>query len=305
MDNIEARLESREDYCVGSFNAMASPCQLLVDTTDKKLAGKLLSIAQQEARRIEHKFSRYRNDNIIYRINNSNNKPVKVDEETAALLDYAKHCYDISNGSFDITSGVLREAWRFDGKNNIPTKKILNNLLPRIGWQNLTWERPYITVPKKMEIDLGGIGKEYAVDKTSLLLGDYSISILVNYGGDLFANGVRKSGQSWIVGIESTNKLASNNSKELDSHSVKEFNLERGGIATSGDTRRFLIKNGIRYSHILDPRTGWPLLDAPHSVTVVASSCTDAGIIATLAMLKGEDAEEFLDSQNVKYWCQR
>ena len=78
--------------------------------------------------------------------------------------------------------------------------------------------------------------------------------------------------------------------------------LERGALATSGDSRRFLMKDGVRYGHILDPRTGWPVPDSPRSVTVALSSCTEAGLLSTLALLHGARAKEFLEEQNVRYW---
>ena len=307
MTSRTKSLEFREDFWLGSFEAMASPCEILIDTADETLARKLLDLAEHEARRIESKFSRYRDDNIIYQINHSQGHAIEVDSETAALLDYANQCYEISDGMFDITSGVLREVWRFDGSDNIPSEKSVQKLLPRIGWQKVSWQRPLITLPMGMEIDLGGIGKEYAVDKTALLLDQFNISVLVNFGGDLYTNKPRTNGQAWIVGIENPDKLVNRKPKQknLVQHSIDEFDLERGGIATSGDTRRYLLKDGVRYSHILDPRTGWPVRHAPHSVTVAAGTCTDAGIIATLAMLHGKEAEAFLKAQGVMYWCQR
>jgi thiamine biosynthesis lipoprotein len=308
MESGLKKLEFRDDYWLGHFQAMASPCEVLMDTTEQSVAQKLLEIVEAEARRIETKFSRYRDDNIIYQINHSHGQPVEVDEETAALLDYANQCYEISEGMFDITSGVLREVWRFDGSANVPSEKTVSDLLPRIGWDKVTWRRPYITLPKGMEIDLGGIGKEYAVDKTALLLDQQGISALVNFGGDLYVNRARNDGRAWVVGIENPTNLFSKKFRpgsKLAKHSVNEFELERGGIATSGDTRRYLLKDGIRYSHILDPRTGWPVKQAPHSVTVAAATCTDAGIIATLAMLHGKNAEAFLKAQSVKFWCYR
>ena len=290
---------------------MASPCQVLVDVDDKALAEKLVILAQKEALRIQNKFSRYRDDNIIYQINNSNGKPVKVDEETASLLDYANQCYELSEGSFDITSGILREVWVFDGSDHVPSKRDIVKRLKLIGWQKVRWENPTITLPAGMEIDLGGIGKEYAVDRAVMLLQqDYKHSVLVNYGGDLCTTSARRNGHGWIVGVEDPANIAPGNfakrtTKNKHKHSHEEFELVRGGIATSGDTRRYLLKDGIRYSHILDPRTGWPVRDAPHSVTVVANSCTEAGILATMAMLHGKDAESFLEEQDVTYWCLR
>ena len=81
--------------------------------------------------------------------------------------------------------------------------------------------------------------------------------------------------------------------------------LEHGALATSGDSRRYLKKDGVRYGHILDPRTGWPVPDSPRSVTVAASSCTEAGLLATLALLQGARAGEFLEEQAARYWLLR
>lgn len=285
---------------------MASPCQVLMDVDNEALATKLAKLAQDEALRIQNKFSRYRDDNIIYQINNANGKAIEVDDETAALLDYANHCYELSEGSFDITSGVLREVWTFDCSDNIPTQQDVEKRREKIGWDKVNWQKPLITLPAGMEIDLGGIGKEYAVDRSVMLLAQASgESILVNYGGDLCTTGARRSGQGWIVGVEDPGNIEEVHSQNKQQHSSEEFELVRGGIATSGDTRRYLLKDGIRYSHILNPRTGWPVRDAPHSITVVANSCTEAGILATMAMLQGKGAEQFLKLEGVTYWSQR
>lgn len=299
-------LTQHDDYWAGEFHAMASPCQILMDVDDKLLARKLVAMAEQEALRIQNKFSRYRDDNIIFQINHASGQAVEVDEETAALLDYANQCYELSEGKFDITSGILRQAWIFDCSDRIPEKKEVARLLEKIGWPKVKWQSPFITLPKGMELDLGGVGKEYAVDRCAMLLAQQSdASVLVNYGGDLCATGERRNGQGWIVGVEDPANILEASTNVKRKHSVEEFELVRGGIATSGDTRKYLLKEGIRYSHILDPRTGWPVRDAPHSISVVANSCTEAGIMATLAMLHGRDAENFLDQQGLTYWSQR
>jgi thiamine biosynthesis lipoprotein len=299
-------LTHRDGYWAGEFFAMASPCQILMDVDDEMTASKLAYLAQQEALRIQNKFSRYRDDNIVYQINHANGKSIKVDEETAALFDYAQQCFDISEGKFDVTSGILREVWTFDGSDHIPEKEAVTKYLSRIGWQKVSWQNPFITLPKGMEIDLGGIGKEYAVDRSAMLLAQQSgASVLVNFGGDLCATGERRNGHGWIVGVEDTANIEQAGSTDKRQHSREEFELVRGGIATSGDTRRYLLKDGVRYSHILDPQTGWPVIDAPHSITVVANSCTEAGILATLAILHGKEAEHFLAQQGLTYWSQR
>jgi thiamine biosynthesis lipoprotein len=115
---------------------------------------------------------------------------------------------------------------------------------------------------------------------------------LINFGGDLRANRAPPSGP-WQVGIERP---------DTDRQASLLLDLEHGALATSGDSRRYLSRDGKRYGHILDPRTGWPVQDAPRSVTVAASSCTEAGLLATLALLHGAGARAFLEAQEVRYW---
>lgn len=291
-------LEQRDDYWTGRFQAMGSPCELLVDTRERALAESLTRIARDEAMRIEYKFSRYRNDNIIHEFHTSGGQPVAVDEETAKLLDYADLCFRLSDGKFDVTSGVLRQAWKFDGSDRVPTNEQIAALLPRIGWNKIQWRKPLLTLPAGMEIDLGGIGKEYAVDKTAQLLTTHTrLPLVVNFGGDLFISGLRGDGSFWRIGID--DPTASGD------RSVAQLKLARGGVATSGDARRFLLKNGARYGHILNPQTGWPVRNAPRAVTVVANTCVEAGMLTTFAMLEGANAENFLKAQGVRYFCFR
>ncbi len=286
-----------ENHWVGHFQAMACDCEILMDTENRMTAKKMLKLAAGEVWRIERKFSRYRLENIIDRINRSRGKAVQVDEETAQLLDFAEQCYEISEGLFDVTSGVLRRIWKFDGSDRIPTQEQLEALLPLIGWQKISWKSPEIRLPEGMEIDLGGIGKEYAVDRIALLLQErYGIAALVNLGGDIAVSGKKRDHSPWNIGIENTGQ---------DNTNTKVIQLRQGAVATSGDSKRFLLKNGLRYSHILNPCTGWPAPNAPHSVTVAASSCSEAGLLSTLAMLQGEEAEFFLEEEEVRFWCKR
>jgi FAD:protein FMN transferase len=148
-----------------------------------------------------------------------------------------------------------------------------------------------------LEIDFGGLAKEYAVDRAlaeaRMVAG---APMLVNFGGDLAVSGPRANGQRWHVAIASVEK-------EDDMAAL--LDLRQGGLATSGDAQRYLLKDGVRYSHILDPRTGWPVTGAPRSVTVAAASCVEAGLTATLAMLQGPGAEKFLKREGVRAWCIR
>ena len=290
-------LSQQAGYWLATFRAMASPCELLIDTDSRQQATVAAQIACDEAMRVEQKFSRYKNDNIIFAINNSQEKAVEVDAETAHLLDYAALCFELSDGLFDVTSGILRRVWRFDGGSKIPHADEVTALLGLIGWQRVSWQRPYLQLPMGMEIDLGGIGKEYAVDRTALLLAQAGFKhCLVNFGGDLLALGPRRNGDSWLVGVDPVSQAQA---------AVKRLHLQRGALTTSGDTQRYLLRDGSRYSHILNPKTGWPVPQAPRTVTVYANTCLEAGMLATFAMLNGQDAETFLKNQEVNYWIQR
>lgn len=133
----------------------------------------------------------------------------------------------------------------------------------------------------------------YAVDRAfELLAAQCFAPFLINFGGDLLTNRA-PSHALWRVGIERP---------DTDREATLILDLERGALATSGDSRRFLLKNGIRYGHLLDPRSGWPVQGAPRSVTVAASSCTEAGQLSTLALLHGASAREFFEQQQVRYW---
>ncbi|MGI9263206.1 MAG: FAD:protein FMN transferase [Woeseiaceae bacterium] len=294
----ETELRRNGDYWRGAFTAMGSPCEVLIEIDSETTAQELLSTVAIETWRIEDKFSRYLPDNIVDQINSSGGETISVDDETANLLDFASALNELSNARFDITSGVLREAWVFDGGNRIPGKEQIAPILESVGWSKVRWQRPQLTLQKGMQIDFGGIGKEYAVDTAAEMLRIATdSSCLINFGGDLVVTTPLENSTGWQVGIE-----ALGNDVDKTEHLIR---LQQGALATSGDARRFLLKDGVRYGHILDPTTGWPVTDAPRSITVAADTCTQAGMLATLAMLKGPDAEQFLEQQQVQFWCLR
>ncbi|RPI64080.1 MAG: FAD:protein FMN transferase [Lysobacterales bacterium] len=275
---------------------MASPCEVHVDEADRETAQRIVALAAGEAARIEEKFSRYRRGNAIDAINTAGGRTVVVDDETARLLDYGARLHELSDGKFDVTSGVLRRAWRFDGSDRVPSREAVAALLPVVGWDKVRWRAPELTLLPGMEIDLGGIGKEYAVDRAAGLVRPLSTRCLLNFGGDLLALGPQAGGAPWRVGVESVTAAGT---------PARHIELLTGALATSGDARRYLLKDGKRYGHVLDPVTGWPVVGAPRSVTVAAATCTEAGMLATLALLQGAEAERFLTAQGVQFWVLR
>jgi thiamine biosynthesis lipoprotein len=192
---------------------------------------------------------------------------------------------------------VLRRAWTFDGRAVVPDERTIAALRQSVGWPRVQLDAAAVRLPPGMEIDLGGIGKEYAADRAAGVVATASgASVLVNFGGDIRVIAGAKDRRRWTIGIETPGR---------DGSAAGEIEIVEGGIATSGDSRRYCIVDGRRLGHILDPRTGWPVRDAPRSVTVIADNCTAAGFLATMAMLHGPDAEVFLDAQNVTYHCIR
>ncbi|MCG3204685.1 MAG: hypothetical protein KCHDKBKB_01400 [Elusimicrobia bacterium] len=284
-----------EGFLKGTFEAMHCGCEVLMDTEDIDLARELVTLAAEEAHRIEKKFSRYVSGNIVDLINKSEGRVVEVDDETALLLNFSARCYELSGGLFDITSGILRKAWKFDGKSSLPNESQVKELLALVGWNKVKWTPNQLQLQPGMEIDLGGIGKEYAVDRVLKLIQQKTkSSVLVNFGGDIAAGGPRKDGQPWRVGIEKADQVD-------QASGIVE--LKEGAIATSGDSKKFVQIGNKKLGHILNPRNGWPVQGGPRSVTVAASTCTEAGFFSTVGMLNGEQAETFLKESGVQHWC--
>lgn len=298
------KYSNQQDSHSISFNAMASPCEVIVQTQDKHLAMQVAQCVSREVWRIEDKYSRYDTRSICSQINSSAGEKMAIDEETFLLLNFADQCYQLSDGLFDISSGVLRKVWSFDSASgecqHFPNQTEVSQLLCLVGWSRVVYDQKSITLPQHMELDFGGIGKEYAVDRSILLAKQLTDEpMLVNLGGDLAVTGSRLNNQPWQVAIEHPDSDALGQPQDMI------VALKQGALATSGDARRYLIKEGIRYGHVLNAKTGWPIINAPRSITTVAPQCIQAGILATLALLQGEYAEQFLTEQDITFWARR
>ena len=287
------------------FSAMAAPCSIQVDGCEESVMQRAAQAAIEEIRRIEHKYSRYRDDSVVGQLARAAGQDALcVDAETASLLDFAHQLWLMSDGLFDVTSGVLRQAWDFKAV-RLPEPDRLKQVLQLTGWEKVQWRSPMIRLPiAGMEIYLGGFGKEYAVDQAARVLLSRGIGhALVNLGGDIHVLGPRGlpglADDSWHISIQHPRPPADDQTAVLASLPVRQ-----GGLATSGDYERYFEKDGVRYCHILDPRTGWPVSHW-QSVSVMAANTTTAGALSTIAMLKGPDALEWLDAQGASYLAVR
>lgn len=271
------------------FRAMGSPCELLLWGTTREALRPIAEACVEEVQRLERKYSRYRDDSLASKINASagDGEGIEVDAETAALLDFAATAHAESDGRFDPTSGVLRRVWDFKSQ-RLPSPDDLRAVLPLVGWEKLRWESPRLVLPRTgMQLDFGGFVKEYAADRVAELCRDRGLeSGLIDLGGDLAVVGPHPDGTSWLIGVRDPR------APEVPMARVA---LSQGGLATSGDYERFMIIDGVRYSHLLDPRSGESFRFGPACVSVIAPHCLVAGVTATIAMLHEQaSAEGFL-----------
>lgn len=271
------------------FKAMGSPCSIQLYAGSSRKAKRAAKVVMEDVCRLEAKYSRYRADSLLSAINRvaAQGGHFSVDEETAGLLDYAATCYQQSDGLFDITSGILRRAWDFkSGK--IPGQEIIQSLLQKIGWHKVSWRRPVLAfaVPG-MEIDFGGVVKEYAVDRAASLCRDAGIHHgIVNLGGDIKIIGPHHDGSPWRIAIRHP---------RIPGGVLQTLLLHSGALASSGDYERCITLNGIRYGHVLNPKTGWPV-HYMAAVSVIGEFCVVAGSASTIGMLKGEEGPAWLNA---------
>ena len=259
---------------------MGCPCVLHLYAPSRERAESAADAGEAEVERLERKYTRYREESVTSQLNHTAGDPSgsEVDDETAALLDYAATAFEQSGGVFDLTSGILRRAWDLRS-GRVPSNDEIRELLRRIGWQRLRWRRPRLVLPVPgMELDFGGIVKEYAADRVVATCRERGILHgLVDLGGDLAVVGPHPDGRAWKIGIRDPHRPET---------ALAAIPLRRGAVATSGDYERCMVVDGRRYGHILNPRTGWPVAGL-RSVSVVADHCLVAGTASTIAMLHG------------------
>lgn len=287
---------SRVTYFERIFNAMGSPCEVKLYAGTRSRAEHAARRVIAEIERLEARYSRYRPDSLLSGINRvaALGGRIEVDEETAGLLNYVETCHRESGGLFDITSGVLRQAWNFrDGR--LPDPAAIQALLGRIGWHRLHWQAPVLEFPEPgLELDFGGAVKEYAVDRAAALCWEAEIRHgLINLGGDIKIVGPHPDGSPWAIGIQHPRQPGC---------FIQTLHLCHGAMASSGDYERCIQVEGIRYGHVLNPRTGWPVRHLA-AVSVVADLCVVAGSAATIAMLKEAEGPAWLEALGIPhYW---
>ena len=283
-------------YFERSFKAMGSPCQIKLYARTRARVEHLAGRIMAEVERLEARYSRYRPDSLLSRINRiaAAGGQLEVDEETVGLLNYVETCYRESGGLFDITSGVLRQVWRFH-EGRLPDAAGIEAVLGRVGWHRLRWRPPVLAFPEPgLELDFGGAVKEYAVDRVAALCWEAELRHgLINLGGDIKIIGPHPDGSPWAIGIQHPRQPG---------RFIETLQLQQGALASSGDYERCIEVDGVRYGHVLNPKTGWPVRYLA-AVSVVADLCVVAGSASTIAMLKEAEGPAWLASLGIPhYW---
>ena len=252
--------------------------EIQVRDEDEQKADDAIAQAFTEVKRIDDLFTTYNEESPVWKINNSTDSIISVDPEIYSLIVLCDSITKISDGSFDVNLDNLTKAWGFYTDDpNVPSQSEIDSALIISGWQKVkVVGNNQIIKTKKVGLNFGAIAKGYAVDKAIDVLKKSGIKeALVNAGGEISA-----IGNDWIVGIQhprETNAI------------IKKLKLKNLTVATSGDYEQYFEKDGIRFHHILNPKTGYPSKGL-QSVTIINKSNSFADALATAVFVMGKDA---------------
>lgn len=264
---------------------LGSPFEVTAVAKDTIAANVYIDLAIAESKRIENLISDWIPTTQISQVNkNAGIKPVKVDKEVFELVERAIKISKLTNGAFDISYASMDKIWKFDGSMKVmPTEEAIKKSVAKIGYQNIILNPTEQTIFLKLEgmkLGLGGIGQGYIADKIkSLLFSKGCLSGIINVSGDINAWGKQPDGKPWTVGI--VNPVNKNKI-------FATFPLTDSAVETSGSYEKFVVFNGKRYSHIIDPRTGYPATGIV-SVSVFAKQTEIADALATGIFVLGVD----------------
>lgn len=276
-----------------SFHAMGTACEIqyAVDDPERGRTFERAAISWVEA--FEAKYSRFRPDSLISRINAAAGREwIAIDDETEQLFKLCDTLNFLTQGILDPTMLPLIRLWNFKAPNPVvPSPEEVTQARSLVGWKKLQRAAGKVCLPQpEMALDLGGFGKEYAVDVVAQIAVDHGIeNVLVDFGHDLRAMGKPPERPAWHIGLENPMRPG----EAAGSIGV----TANRGVASSGDYIRQVTIGGRRYGHIIDPRTGWPVANGCVQATAIAASCLHAGVLSTTAFVLGpQKGIEFIQS---------
>ena len=276
---------------------MGSKFKITLVDNDSISVEKNINKAIDEMIRIENLISDWKPTSQVSLVNqNAGIKPIKVDREVFDLTKRAIYFSEITDGAFDISFAAMDKIWKFDGSmEKIPTQEEITKAIEKIGYQNIILEEENSTVFLKkvgMKIGFGSIGKGYAAQKARTFMQGLGINAgIIDASGDMTTWGNQPNGESWKIGI--TNPF--NRHKMLDILSMKN-----AAVTTSGDYEKFILIDGIRYSHIINPKTGIPATGLT-GVTVIGPNAETCNGFSTSIMVLGKENGLKLINQQKDY----
>ena len=246
---------------------------------------------------VDNSVSLWNENSIIRKVNR--NEDVVVDQIFKDNFEWAHKASEFSDGAFDATISPLVEAWGFHYKKELEmTPEIVDSIRQLVGYQKIEIiDDRVVKANPNMTLDFNAVAQGYTTDLIGKFLETNGIAnYLVDVGGEILARGTKPNGEQWTIGIE---KPAENFDSE---RSVQiKINLKDKGIVTSGNYRKYIEKDGIRYSHSIDPKTGYPVEQNLLSATIIADNASWADCLATICMVVGkEKASELLENQGVE-----
>lgn len=281
---VPVLLSAQEKY-TRTLKLMGSRFDITVVAKDEVQANDYIDLAVSEISRIEKEISSWDPESETSKIiANAGIQPVKVNRESFDLITRAVKISELTEGAFDITYASMDRIWKFDGSmNHLPTDDEIAQSIRKVGYKNIVLDPEHQTVflkNKGMRIGFGAIGKGYAADKAKQLLISEGVNGgIINASGDLTTWGTQPDGSPWMVGI--TNPLNKNKV-------FSWFPLDNNAVVTSGNYEKFVEFNGKKYTHIIDPRTGWPVSGLT-SVTIFAPKAELADALATSVFVMGRE----------------
>lgn len=276
---------------------MGSQFQITIVASDSTWANKQIDLAIEEIERIENLISEWRPNTQVSEVNrNAGIKPVNVDKELFGLTKRALEYSKISHGAFDISTAALDRVWQFDGSMTAkPSEESIKKSIENVGYPYIILDSAQCTIflaKKGMKIGFGSIGKGYAADKSRELLQSLGVQAgIVNASGDIATWGTQSNGKAWRIGINNPFKR----------HGIaKVLKLKESALATSGSYEKYAEIDGVRYAHIINPKTGYPSTGLT-SVTIYGPSAEFANALSTSIMVLGEKEGKKLVRKYPKY----
>ena len=251
----------------------------------------VLNDALRECGRYDRLLSRTQEDSDVWRINHAEGKPVTVSDDTITILETARKISELSNGAFDVTIAPASTLWDFtSGEAVLPDAAALEAAAEKVDYSKIEIDGNTVTLPKGMMIDLGGIAKGYAADKVKEYLEGRGIdSAILSFGGNIVAIGLKPGGKPWKVGIQDIDK-------PTGAYMLVSKNFG-GSTVTSGIYERGFDLDGVRYHHLLDSKTGWPVQNELAAVTIFSDSSLMGDALSTAAFVLGtEKGSELIES---------